>query len=696
MKYFLFLLALASLSPAVYGQEDLETRKALAKDLIAFSKFSEALTVLRNDRELRLRDKEGRFLIAVCLYQVNDLNEAEDLLVQQIEEEKAPYAECWLFLGKIFHARHQFSEAARYYKIYLRRTSAQHPNRRMVLDEIRRCANGLRQQYSDNRVFVESLGPDVNTPYDEFGAIPSPNFQTRLYFSARRPGNIGGPRTPQGKVDQRYGTYYSDIYSASNEAGRWGGVQSLHHLLNSPQHEAILDFNQDGSVMYFFQGNNWYNGRILLDTFRREQDRRLRSDPFLGPVETVLDQAAPHFVNANTVIFPSRRANGFGGLDLYITTYAGGRWSAPENLGPAINSPYDETTPFLAPDGRTLYFSSNRSDKSIGGYDVFKSVYFAEHDLWSIPQNQGLPINSSADDTHFRLTNDGFSALFTSSRKDGPGGRDLYVAYYQDFLREQEPPASLAQTYFYRSAAPATNALSAGPQAPSVPMGAPRTRKGDVPWPIPFREQADLFKKENLESMDRIAALLQATPEQYLLIDARGPFREAAPAAAYALVKDASMLGEYLAGKGIARTRIRVLGQAGELRSKGAAEERSADFHFINRRQSAATSASGASFCYRIQVARAVGAEVGEAVEGLPQLTVEKPLDEPFYYYWTGSFDTYAEALAWWEENRQTNRLPDAMIVPFFNGWSMNKELAAQYQEAFPDLRQYLDAVSKK
>jgi len=704
MKHFLYLLAFICLSPPSYGQGNPEARKALAKELIAFSNYSEALTTLRNDRELRLRDKEARFLIAVCLYQLNRLDEAESLLVDQIDNEKAPYAECWLFLGKIFHARHQFAEAARYYKIYLRRISEEHPNRRMVLDEIQRCSNGLRLQYSENQVFVENLGPEINTPHDEFGAIPSPNHATRLYFSSRRPGNVGGARTPQGQTDQRYGAFYCDIYSAANEAGQWGNVRSLPHLLNSPQHEVILDFNQDGSVMYFFQGNNLYNGRVLLDTFRQNDERLLSSDPFLGPIETVFDQAAPHFVNATTVIFPSRRPGGYGGMDLYISAYSNGGWSAPRNLGPAINSSYDETTPFMALDGRTLYFSSNRSDKSIGGYDVFKSTFFAQHGLWTEAQNQGLPINSAADDTHFRLTNDGFSAFFTSSRKDGMGERDLYVAYYQNLLREQEPAANLAQTFLYPFSEPTASAetpIAATPSAPSARMEAPRSPEQGSQI-FTFTTQIDIFKKENLQRLDLIAETLASDPQQNLVVAAVGKHQQGVSADTYQLVKDVAMIGEYLASKGVGRTRIRVVGELHELQSRGNPGEQEARFRLISSSTAATGQGSsgaddGPTLCYRVKVERSFGAPQGrQLIDQLPDIFVEKPLDEPFYFYFTGVFATYAEARAWCEEHREIQQSPNAEIVPFIRGWKVDKALADRYIDVFPDLGNYLAGSTKK
>jgi outer membrane protein OmpA-like peptidoglycan-associated protein len=93
-------------------------------------------------------------------------------------------------------------------------------------------------------------------------------------------------------------------------------------------------------------------------------------------------------------------------------------------MGPTINTPYDEDSPFIAVNNKTLYFSSN-GPKSMGGFDVF--VSFRDDDnIWSTPVNLGYPINSTGDDIFYTTTIDGLRGYLTSFRKDGYGEKDIY------------------------------------------------------------------------------------------------------------------------------------------------------------------------------------------------------------------------------------------------------------------------------
>ena len=94
------------------------------------------------------------------------------------------------------------------------------------------------------------------------------------------------------------------------------------------------------------------------------------------------------------------------------------------NLGPIINTPYDEDAPFIHPDGITLYFSS-KGHKNIGGYDIFKSTR-NENGQWTSPENPGFPINSVMDDIYIVATFDGRQVYFSSNRDEGKGNMDIY------------------------------------------------------------------------------------------------------------------------------------------------------------------------------------------------------------------------------------------------------------------------------
>jgi hypothetical protein len=100
----------------------------------------------------------------------------------------------------------------------------------------------------------------------------------------------------------------------------------------------------------------------------------------------------------NIIYFASERSGGFGGLDLYRTIKKNGVWQAAENLGPTINTEYDEDSPYIDPNNSTLYFSS-KGHSSMGGYDIFKTYLIDS--TWTYPMNMGFPLNSNSDDIFF-------------------------------------------------------------------------------------------------------------------------------------------------------------------------------------------------------------------------------------------------------------------------------------------------------
>ena len=121
-----------------------------------------------------------------------------------------------------------------------------------------------------------------------------------------------------------------------------------------------------------------------------------------------------------------RREGGRGGFDIYVATKdKKGNWSSPKNLGEAINTEFDEESPFISSDGKTLFFSS-RGHEGMGGYDIYKSVYDEKAKKWSKPQNIGYPINTVDDDIYYVLAADGINAYYSSIKDSGIGEKDIF------------------------------------------------------------------------------------------------------------------------------------------------------------------------------------------------------------------------------------------------------------------------------
>ncbi len=129
--------------------------------------------------------------------------------------------------------------------------------------------------------------------------------------------------------------------------------------------------------------------------------------------------------DGKVIYFASDRIGGQGGMDIYrIEKNSDGTWTRPVNLGPEVNSKDNEDAPFIHPDQHTLFFTSD-GHNTMGGRDIFKTSLVNE--TWTKPENMGYPVNTTANDNYFTLLADGKRGYFSSDRKGGMGGQDLYT-----------------------------------------------------------------------------------------------------------------------------------------------------------------------------------------------------------------------------------------------------------------------------
>jgi len=147
------------------------------------------------------------------------------------------------------------------------------------------------------------------------------------------------------------------------------------------------------------------------------------------------------------LLFVSDRPGGYGGKDIYASRFEDGRWQLPRNLGPSINTAGDESTPFLHPDGQTLYFSST-GHPGFGGSDIFSSRR-RQDTVWAAPVNLGRPYNSLFDDFGATVNLAGDTLYFSSDRDSAAGNYSLYQSWLAPVF--QPGKVSMVQGYVYDS-----------------------------------------------------------------------------------------------------------------------------------------------------------------------------------------------------------------------------------------------------
>lgn len=329
-------------------------------------------------------------------------------------------ADIFYLLGRAYHLKSEWDKAINEYKKFQRTFG---PNTSMnrkarTVKRIQECKNGKELVKKPVRVFIDNMGGVVNSKYPDYGAIITAD-ESVMIFTSRRDNTTGG------KIDAFINQYMEDLYITEKINGQWTPPKTMGKPVNTDGHDAIVGLSADGQKLLVYiddkgdgniyecvlRGDEWSKPRKLGKTINTKYTE---NDACFSPDGQIL-------------YFVSEKPEGsFGGLDIYMSRwdYEDEKWGVAQNLGPTINTKYDDRSVFMHPDGKTLYFSS-QAHKTMGEFDIFKSVF--ENGRWSTPENIGYPINSPDDDVYFVLSASGKRGYYTSFSPDGYGEKDLFV-----------------------------------------------------------------------------------------------------------------------------------------------------------------------------------------------------------------------------------------------------------------------------
>lgn len=269
-----------------------------------------------------------------------------------------------------------------------------------------------------NYVFApKNMGDSINSEVSEY--FPSITIDGKTLVYTRRVKNFN-----------------EDFYISDLVNGTWIKSESLSGSINSDQNEGAQTISQDGQWL-IFTGCNFPDGMGNCDLYfsmltptgwsepqnmgRRINTEFWESTPTLSP-------------DKRDLYFSSNAPGGVGGSDIYVShRLPNGQWSAPENLGPTINTSGDESCPFIHADNQTLYFTSN-GHQGYGGDDLFISRRNADG-KWGTPENLGYPINTIENEGSLTIAADGKTAYYASDRSDSKGGLDIYTFEMREDVR---------------------------------------------------------------------------------------------------------------------------------------------------------------------------------------------------------------------------------------------------------------------
>jgi outer membrane protein OmpA-like peptidoglycan-associated protein/Tol biopolymer transport system component len=228
-----------------------------------------------------------------------------------------------------------------------------------------------------------------------------------------------------------------DFYGSDLVNDKWGKAKSLSGNINTNRNEAAQNISQDGQWL-IFTGGNFPEGYGNFDLYISylTPSGEWSTPENLGPnINTASWESSPSLSpDKRDLYFASGRAGGYGGSDIYVSHYLpNGKWGPAENLGPEINTPGDESCPFIHADNQTLYFTSN-GHPGYGGDDLY-IAHKGPKGKWSIAEDLGYPINTIEKEGTMIVTADGKTAYFASERKDTRGGLDIYTFELRNDVR---------------------------------------------------------------------------------------------------------------------------------------------------------------------------------------------------------------------------------------------------------------------
>lgn len=355
---------------------------------------------------------------AICAFKLKFLIDSLLPLIPALSQ--SSHIDAKFYLAKIKHQQHQFDEALTLLGSYNQVAA----NKRLHNDEetgylVSNCISAREEIKHARRAKIKNIGNNINSEYDDYVPVIIPD-ESLLYFTSKREGSSNNKKNNDH-------TYFEDVYISYNDNGNWTLAENIGKPINTETNDACVAISPEGQRMIIYRtSEDQLSGDLYLTRKginNKWESLELMSHEINSPdIET----SACFSNDTSEIFFSSNRAGGYGGKDLYrIKKLPNGSWSPPLNLGPSVNTKYDEDAPYLHPDGISLYFSS-KGHNTMGDYDVFKAIWNSDNIHFSQSENLGYPINDVGSDIFFVLNFNGQRAYYSSIKPDSYGGVDIY------------------------------------------------------------------------------------------------------------------------------------------------------------------------------------------------------------------------------------------------------------------------------
>lgn len=372
------------------------------------------------------------YLLGICyLHSPTQKTKAEYFLANAVTQisreykndnhlEKAAPPLAHYYYGQALHINYKFDEAIVQFDNFAKFVSAKDKEWKKMLDKQKEeCLYAKDLVAAPLNIMITNLGDSINSQYPDYSPVLSAD-ERMLIFTTRRPSTTGGLKDMNGVFNEDVVVSYKD------EMGNWSSPQPVSANINSSGMEASINLTPDGQTLIIYKdGGDGMGGNIYYSNFDGKDWSTLKE--FGSDVNTKYwESHACLSTDGNLLFFVSDRPGGIGGRDIYrCVKLPNGKWSKALNMGPTINTEYDEDGAFIHPDGRTFFFAS-KGHKTMGGFDIMFAT-LSEDNKFTDVSNILYPINTTDDDIYYIASPDGKRGYFSSAKEGGAGEKDIYM-----------------------------------------------------------------------------------------------------------------------------------------------------------------------------------------------------------------------------------------------------------------------------
>lgn len=421
-----YILTIFLFVPFVVMAQNSKAVKLYEKGQVALQRGngSEAVRLLKQAVEVDSTLLEAHLILAEWMLDAGQSDEARYHYGCVTRQNATFHIPAWIELANLQLAAGELDNAIKSYERFLqldKQNAIRHPEAENGIATARFRKQALNSPVPFNPI---NLGAAINSPDDEY--LPALTVDGETLVFTRR---FARKATTTANTKDEEDIYYSNRKPDLS----WLQAAPLPSPLNSTDNEGAECISQDGRIMFFTAcGRQDGGGRCDIYMCVRRGDKWGKPRNIGMPVNSGAWEGQPSFsIDGKTLYFVSNRKGGYGGMDIWKTTFEEGRWTEPVNLGPEINTSGNEMSPFIHYDDQTLYFASD-GHIGMGGLDIFVSrkqpatESTGSASQWSTPVNLGYPINTGGDESSLIVDATARTAYFSSDRPGGHGKLDIY------------------------------------------------------------------------------------------------------------------------------------------------------------------------------------------------------------------------------------------------------------------------------